>query len=503
MTAIGDVLPRTRVRTVEQGPVQRVPLDSTRLLVAVEGFRGTAEPMRLTSPMDLGRKLERTGIGIPGFDVLDVAFREGVPEVYFARLLGPGADKATIDLAGAGGTSITLTAHEPGDWANGATGGLTAEVQEGPDGAGERVIIIRRAGTPGGPTELGRTTVETTRAGLIAALGRIGQTDPTLPGLIEATGGAEVGLPVVAAAANFAGGDADTANIGIAQVRAALDAVSVDEGPMQVVAPGRSTDAINAELLDYAYDAERTALLEQADGLAVATSVASAAAMRALGTGADGKARLGGMWAGFQATGPSPVAGQTRSVPWTVIVAGLIARLQAQEGHPNVSPFGDYGVPRWATGLTRTFTEDEAATLVAGGVNVAHTYLGQPRNRTFHTLELDGATDWLDLAHTRTDRQIHALARDVGRGMGARRINRETIGEFGGLLRTRIDRELWRTGALLGDTPDQAFRVDTDSVNDAASMAVRQVNAAVGAVMEEHAEFVNIDLTKVPIGQEV
>jgi hypothetical protein len=230
---------------------------------------------------------------------------------------------------------------------------------------------------------------------------------------------------------------------------------------------------------------------------------ASAAAMRAAtGRGAAGISRLGGVWANHL-TGPGLVPGGSRTVPATVIVAGLIARLQRADGHPNVAPFGDFGVPRWATAIADPFTAADAAALFDSGVNVFTDYLGTPRNRSFRTLELPGTSEWVDLAHTRTDRQMHAIAMDVGRGMGARVVNRDTIADFGSRLRLRLVDELYKRGALFGDTADQAVRVDTESVNDTTSIAEREVNAAVGVRMSEHAEFVRVELAKVPIGQEV
>jgi hypothetical protein len=189
-------------------------------------------------------------------------------------------------------------------------------------------------------------------------------------------------------------------------------------------------------------------------------------------------------------------------VPWTIVQAGLIARLQRQEGHPNVAPFEDFGVPRWATGVTRTFVTADAETLFGAGCNIVKLYRGNPRNATFRTLEVDGSSEWVDLAHTRTERAIRAQASDVGRGMGSRVINPDTLALFGTLLRARLE-ALWTAGALFGATPDEAFIVDTDSVNDVTSMAAREVNVAIGFKASEHAEFVNITLSKVPLGQAV
>lgn len=501
------LLPQTLTETIDAPPVLSAPLDSSRLIVAMESFRGSAEPTRFGSPRDLGRYIERSGVGITAWDTIDAALREGVPEVWLARIVGPAAAKASIALAGGAGTSFTIRAHEVGEWANGAAGGLTAEVVNGPAGATERVVIVRRVSTG---EEVGRTGAYTTRTDLMAAVARIGEQTRTMPfgpaqvvPFLEVVAGTDIALPTVVAPANFIGGLADSGAITTAQVRAALDGVPPEYGPMNVVAPGRSTDTSNLEVLSYADASRRTALLETAAGLARSAVQASASAMRAAtGRGAAGVSRLGGVWANHL-TGPGLTPGTSRTVPATVVVAGLIAREQRAAGHPNVAPFGDYGVPRWATAIADPYTEADAAALFDSGVNVFTSYLGVPRNRSFRTLELPGTSEWVDLAHTRTDRQMHAIAHDVGRAMGSRVINLDTIADFGSRLRARLVDDLYKRGALFGATADEALRVDTASVNDSTSIANREVNASVGTRMSEHAEFVHVELAKVPIGQEV
>lgn len=495
-------LPRTTITTIDAPPQQSAPLDDTRLLIAAESFRGPPEPLIISGPRDLDRYLERTGVGIPAYDAIDVALREGVPQVYFARIVGPAAAGAFLAFTGpTSGVSFTITAHEVGEWGNGAAGGVTGQATNGPAGASERIIILRR-GTAG--PEIGRTTPETTRAALATAVERIGAV--TIGGqtrkAFDVTLGANVSLPVVVAETSFAGGLADSGSITDTHMTTALRKVLQDEGPMQVVTPGRNTDASIAALAAYCAESDRTGLAEQTDALSVATIAASGAALRsALGTDAEGQGRLIGMWC-QHATGPGVTPGTTRTVPWTIVQAGLIARLQRQEGHPNVAPFEDMGVPRWATGVTRTFSTADAGTLFGAGCNIVKVYRGNPRNATFRSLEVDGSSEWVDLAHTRIERAIRAQASDVGRGMGSRVINQTTITQFGGLLRARLE-AMWTAGALFGETPDEAFIVDTDSVNDVTSMALREVNVAVGFKASEHAEFVNITLAKVPIGQAV
>lgn len=485
------VLPRTDVRTIDAPPVLSAPLGSTRLFVLAESFRGGAEPIRFGGPRDLTRYLERTGIGIPAYDAIDVALREGVPEVYLSRIIGDDAEFASVNLDGTSGGSpysLVLTANEPGEWANGPTGGLSAEVAA-PGGGSNRQITVYRDGVA-----LIASPIFTARADALAW--------NALQSVVTVSLGGENTLPAVAAEADFTGGDSDSAGITTDSVAAAATRLRKDLGAGQLVAPGRSTVETSTVLLEHCEEFNRTALLEAADGLDVEDISAVSVELRALGSNAEGVPRLGGLWA-QHAIAPGLTPGTTRTVPWTIVVAGLIARLERAEGHPNVAPFGDFGVPQYVRGVSRYFSEDDAADLFGAGVNIVERLFDAPRNATFRTLETEGQTEWLDLAHTRLDRAIHADALDIGRNMGSRVINRKVVQEFGARLRKRLEEAYWKPGATFGDTADQAARVDVDAVNDTASMAARELNAAVGVRMSEHAEYVNITIAKVPIGQEV
>lgn len=490
----GLALPRTTVRTSSGKPAQSAPLDSTRLLVAMEAPRGLLGPLRIRNPRDIARIfVNYIGQAIPAWDVADVALREAVPEVIFTRVVGPAAVAAKIQLLGPGGQpAIILTMNEVGEFANGAAGGYKAQVIS-PGGGATRQIVLFLGGTDAAH-EVTRSPVFSVRADSI-----VWNDQQTL---FTATLGAENAQPVIAAAADFAGGTADSGSITTTHVDAALRRVSRDLGPTQVITPWRDSDANNTMLLDYASDFDRTAFLMYADALSSGSLVSSCGVLRGLGSGAEGVPRLGGAWAQY-ATGPGIVSGATRSVPWSVIMAGLTARAQQNAGHPNVAPFEDQGVPLWATGVTRYFDEATAELLYGAGCNIVKEYQGTPRNATFHTLEDPDASDWVDLAHTRTERQVRAEGYDVGRQMGSRVINRSTINDFGAKFGLRLT-AMAKAGALFYDTdPSEAFRVDTDSVNDTETIRAKEVNADVGLVMAEHAEYVNVNLTKIPIGQEV
>jgi hypothetical protein len=489
-------LPKTNVRSKDAPPTKGTPQGGRRLFIAAESLRGDLKPKVIRNQRDIGRAtLIRSGVGILGYDCVDIALREGVPEVVHARIVGPAAAPAVLNLDGTVGGApyaVILTVNEVGEWANGAAGGLKGEVTSPGGGTNRQVVIYQGAAAP--ENIILKSPVFTTRADVMAW--------NIVQNLITVTLGADNTLPPVAAAANFAGGSSDSGGITGAEVTAALNRCKADMGNGQVVVPGRNTVASNTLLAQHCQDFDRTALGEVAAGLVVSDVVTEAATLRAIGSGAEALPRLLGMWAQF-ATAPGITPGTTRTVPWSIVAAGLMARLEQAEGHPNVSPIGDYGVPQYVTGVDRYFSDDDAETLYGAGVNVVEELFDAPRNATFHTLDNPDTSDWSDLAHTRLDRALHADATELGRGMGGRVINRKTINELAGKMRTRLESRYYKRGAIFGNTFEQAARVDTDSVNDTDTMAAREANMDLGVVMSEHAEQVNVNISKVPIGQEV
>src|SRR5687767_1385689 len=97
----------------------------------MDSLRGLLTPTRVLNGRTLDLAQERTGVGIPAYDAIDVALRERVPEVYFSRVVGPTPVAASVNIDGTAGGSpyaLTFTANEVGEWANGAAGGLMLEI---------------------------------------------------------------------------------------------------------------------------------------------------------------------------------------------------------------------------------------------------------------------------------------------------------------------------------------------------------------------------------------
>lgn len=509
-------LPRVNVTTSDAEAGRGAPTEVAKAIIVGEtqlgGYSSVVDemqPVALTSMRGWKDHVlgERTGSAIPTWNAVDVAFREGYPLVYVARPVGPAAVAASLALNGpTSGVSVTATAASVGEWANGAAGGLKLEAVNGPNGASERVLIVYRGGSTS-EYEVERSPVVTTRAELLE------WADPTVPAsergskYITLAAGANVGLPVVVAATNMTGGDADEDGIGATQIREALERVPRGIGPAQVFAPWRTAAGTHEEILDHcgSTGGQRVALLDGAQGASVSTLAALAASSRALGLNAEGVPRLGGLWCQY-AVGPGITPGTTRTVPGSIVVGGMLALAVAQAGHANVQPVGEAGVPRWATRMDRYFDDSEGGDgddLTDAGVNVFESYLGRPRNATFDSLDDPDSSEWGDLAHSVYFSGLVARAEAIGKSMqDGRRPVRQAIPRFGGLLRLELAGD-FAAGAHEADTPEEAFRVDVDTVNDDETIAAGELNAGLQVKVGEHVRDVNITIAKTPATQSV
>lgn len=271
----------------------------------------------------------------------------------------------------------------------------------------------------------------------------------------------------------------------------ALEKLTADYGPGQVLIPGDDSAAAYAALLDHAATFNRTVLLDTAED-ATASAIATAAGGLAAGEGSD-KATIVAGWSSV----PGP-AGVARSVPGSVIVAGLVGRNDALIGHANNAPAGDQGrgagFVNGALGVTATFTDAELDTLHDAGVSVFRSIRGQ--------VQLYG---WVSLSTDARFRQLNwgRMAMQLQYGLAAlveRFLFRQIDGQ--GLLFAEVEgalrgylKPLWTAAALFGATADDAYDVDVAGVNTAETILAGELRSAVVVSFSPHTEQVVVDVT--------
>lgn len=273
----------------------------------------------------------------------------------------------------------------------------------------------------------------------------------------------------------------------------ALAKLTKDYGPGQVLIPGVSTSAAHASLVDHAADTFRCALLDGAQ-TATASALTSARAAVKDAAGAERSGLIGG-WVNL----PGP-AGTTRTIPGSVIAAGLIGRNDAYNGHANNAPAFDQGrgagfVTRGIS-VTTAFTDAELDTLHDSGVSVIRTVRGTPT--LYGWVAVTDLPEFRQLNWGRFAMQLNygigaLMEQFIGRNIdGAGRLFAEVGGTLRGYL---LPFYLADNPALFGETASEAFDVDAVSPNTPTTIAAGVLKALAEVHLAPHTESVRVDVT--------
>lgn len=282
-------------------------------------------------------------------------------------------------------------------------------------------------------------------------------------------------------------------------IATALAKFPVDLGPGTVVAPPVQVAGDIADIADWAWETNRIYL---ANGPSAATNsqlVTLAGAIQAAGEG-----RNTALFAD-QAIVPG-AGGVTRNVPWSIVVAGLIARndLRPGGGNPNLAVAGTNVIPQYATGVTGERNDTDRETLNDAQVNTAKTVAGQLRNYGYRTLaDLDDHPQWWDLGGARVVMDVKAHIRSANEDAVFGQI--DGVGSLedrvNGLISARC-LELTRIGALFAGIDDYGrpiapFEVDTSrAVNPLSEIQQGRVRADVRLRTSPYLEHLDVTIYK-------
>src|SRR4029077_16809193 len=301
---------------------------------------------------------------------------------------------------------------------------------------------------------------------------------------IRITLGTSAENPAVISPAAMRAGDDDRSNITDDEWATALGAFSKGLGPGQVLAPGRTTDTGHSQLLDHAATTNRAAILDLPDSSTAATLIASADAAR------TGNQRYGASFAPWIII--PGVAGTIRVVPMSAAVAGLIARNDPSLG-TNRASAGNAGLLRTSTDLSQPSWDDTTReNLNANSVNVVRRLFNGFRVYGFRSLT-DGLSDpnWVAFSNVRFIMFLRAELDEVGENYVFLEIdgqNGATINAFHADLGDVLIRH-YNNGELFGNTPEEAFAIDTGpTVNTLQTIADGQLKAVVQVKVSPFAE---------------
>jgi hypothetical protein len=478
--------PGTQIDIADDAPFGGPVLDSGQAFFAGVSERGPLdEAVRLGS---LGGYEDTFGGRSGGsllYDAVGAYFAEGGTVLFASRISGPAADVATI-LFG----TATANAASPGAWGNGVKVDAIAPATVG------EVLSATRPRAGGTPTvvtvTVGGEVVE--RSSVVNDVDELVTWAQEHSNLVRFVKGADNVLPAAGVSATLAGG-ADDPTVDATTIGEALARFPYELGPGQVAAPGLTSSEAHDALLAHVDSTRRTALLDLPDS--GDAQVLAAAVTRLEGAAGSRFAGAFGPWALY----PGQASGVTVEIPYSGVQAGLIARQDAATGNPNASAAGARGISRYATGLTQTFTDEERTALNELGVDVAVVKYGEVRTYGYRTAAGPADTDWLWLGGSRVVAQIAHEADALAENYVLQQI------DGGGVLFASLHNDLkgmllehYRTGALFGATPADAFSVDTGpGVNTIETISNGEVHAVLRVKSSPAAEWVQISIVKVPV----
>jgi phage tail sheath protein FI len=483
-------LPGHSITIGERPPATIADSDTAAWFVAGFTERGSyTQPILVRS---LAQAVEKAGDRLtygPLYDALDTYFREGGSIAYIGRVVGPNPVLATHTFNDSTpAAAIRVDAVSVGSWGN----NITVAISTGSVG-GTFVITVAYNDTN---VEVSPDLADGAAAQAWAAANSKYIVVTDLPG----------GVPANIAATALTGGTDDHTNATDATWLAALNLFTDDYGPGQVSAPGRTTTQGYTDLLNHATKHNRRAVLDGADTSTVSTLTTAASGLRSL-TAPDqagnstSASRYGALYAPW-AVVPGISPGTTRTVPYSAVQAGLIARAESEGHNPNEAAAGPLGRARYATGLSQpAWTDSQRETLNEGGVNVSRLIGGVPTTYGDRTL-VNPLTDalWKSFANSR---EVMAAAADCssvmaefdfaqldGRGF--------KIAELGGELRGTALLPHYLRGALYGNSPDEAFTVNVGpDVNTPDTISAGELHADVALRVSPNAEKVQTRVVRV------
>jgi hypothetical protein len=421
----------------------------------------------LTSEGDfIGRYGARQSYSGVEYDAMAAFFAEGGSRLYFSRKVGPAAVIAQASVPTAT-PKFTAKAKGPGASYNTVSVGVASGVVTVYDG--------------GVAKEVSPAFTDVTQAQLWAQSSSNLLSDITPVGTGALTDSAPVAL---------AGGADDRVNTADVQIQAALDRFGSNLGPGQVALPGDGRQAAYTMAATHARDKNRFAVLDAPDTPTYTNVTAVAATTRSLGRDLARHVVLLDPWLTRTDTNLS------RAIPPSGVWMGLAAVNDAA-GNPNRAVAGQRSISAYASGVKYVRAQSERDALADAGVTVFRQF-GSSVMPYDDVTPVDGTVEpeWLGAGTNRLVMRIVADALSIANAHLFESIaNSDVLAGFNGDLKSML-RGWWSVGALYGDAPEDAYRVETGStVNTPATLAAKQLKAALSLKIAPNARFVQVTIT--------
>lgn len=478
--------PGVDVNLVDTAPARGGGIDISALFAAGSTERGPTTPVQVNTFGDWVKWFGgRVAQGI-AYDCIQAAFASKIGTLWFSRIVGPSSVVGGVQLLNSATVSVTANANGAGTWAN--VVGVT--VAAGVLNTSARIITVDLVTDDAGT--ITETSPELATRADIVAWGAGTQ-------LVRFTLGANTGLPDAHVRQLMTGGADDIANENDTAFQAAYDRLGSVDGTGQCIACGRTTSAAIATLANHAGANRRVALADLPDTPTTATLLAAAVTARGLVN-----ARWLSLWAPW-VTIPGLTSNTVRTIPFSSILAGLIATADRSVVPAQAVAGRQYGASIYALDVTQVYSDADRLALSNAGVNLARNIQGVVESYDYvSAADPNVLLAWRSFGSSRTAMLILAEADQLGDIYFGSLLDgkRKTLHAFGGAVEG-ILKALYDRDALYGETAADAYRVEVDSVNSPETIANLELHAAAAFRVSPFAEWVVLDISNIPITQGV
>jgi len=439
---------------------------------------------------------ERTATSSVSFDAVSTFFNLNGARCYFLRVgkeaSGKRAEPAAQLKAAAHAEAIKVVAKYVGTLGN----KLQVEVKE--SGAEYEVVILNAASE----------VLETT--GLLKeAKQLIGLTSPYViyeEGTKYAEGKTEKLEKL--AAKKLEGGVNPSATITEALVKEALELLPKTLGPGQVLIPATAGEPVEEKVHilmgEHSLKTNRVALCDIADSAVTATLI---------GNKKTYAAGIAGYMAFFSSSCviAGVTLGTTRTIPASVIAAGLCAQVAKTE-NDNQAPAGvqwtgaGQGLAGVVTGFTNTFSKTNMELLAENGINP---FAERQTKLVLYDFvsALPRTTDKIFCQFSASRERMHLVwaAEEVAEGFLFLPIDgrKQLFSAFQNALQAMLLRQ-YNLKALFGETAQEAFLVNlAEPVNTLTTQSEGQLNAELRVRLSPYAEAINLTIVSSSVAEPV
>lgn len=467
-----------------------------------EAERGPQYPVLCTSLAAVVAKFGARQAYSYLYDSAEAFFAEGGGALWVSRAASSTATTASRNLSDGTATTLVISAMGPGTYGN----GLSVQVRTNADDStnipsGSFQIRITEGGVI---VEDSPAFIDKSEALLWAPSSGIGNAQT-----FKLVDGPGTGDPVQLAASvlgSATSGADNRGGIADSDWQAALDRFTIDLGPGQVFMPGQTTAARQLMLAAHARLRDRHAVIDLPDTPTVASLIGAMSAINA--APASGARFVSAYWPWHQIASLTGSYG-FRTVPPSAAIAGLFARAEAEGGDAGIAAAGEErGQFRYVQGLSQDptlLTDTNLSDLETAGANLAMRFSGianpvQYGNRTPRPRTTDAV--WAEASGSRLAMAIAAQCGAILRRYVHTRATPTRLAQLQGELGSVLE-PLRIKGALYGETPVEAYSIDTTSAqaNPPAQLEAGLLKALVSYRTSPSPQRVRLEIARVSISR--